>query len=88
MAKLSTPKFLKIETIQELNALEHALAVQVDIESDMVFDELPTTVGEIRRLAEMNDTSLQSALRKAIKTADERMTRLEATQELLLKLQP
>ena len=87
MAKLNPRVFLAIENTSELEAIKHALEVQIDIESDMVFEDLPTSVNEVRKLASLNDDNMQTALRECIRKADERMTRLEASQDLLLQLE-
>jgi len=86
MSKLLNAQFIKIETTEEMDALKHALEVQIDIENDMVWDELPMNVHEIRRLAEMDNDMMRRELGQMMKNFDERSDRLEATQQLLLRL--
>jgi len=85
--KFNPPRFLKIATDEELNALRRALQMQFDMEDDIVLEETVTSVDEVRALAMMSDDDIRSNLIARRKATDASIDNLLATVELQNSLQ-
>jgi len=87
MKNLKKPVFLKIGTVEQLNALIQSLDMSFDMVNDMALDDLITTTREVRELSVLSDSALADNLNARREDTDSRLDHLLSIHTLQQNLQ-
>lgn len=77
---------LDLNTKLHLTILREAMESWADMENDMLLDDVPSSLAEIRQLASQSDECIRTAMANVRKLTNARVDRLLAVRDLLTQL--
>jgi len=80
------PVTITVRNSNELDALRHALEVNIDIANDTLTEEIPYQPETIRQMAGMSDEDIKLRLKKIHEDVNRRSMEMEGLQSLLSQL--